>query len=153
MLPRHQIGLAWPVHRLRRDDNQILLDIAWVMPAIQTDNWIHIYGGQAYDSNGQPLTTDTNIYSIPSPEQAESVAYWQLNGLLRISYNQLFTVETKLYLTLPQQLGDFNASQFGLVPLNSYLLMGKRDVRASQMAYFDHPLFGVLVMVSPAGSK
>lgn len=152
LLPRHKVGLAWTVHRLRDEGNTIVLDIAWVMPAIETNHWLHIYGGQAYDSTGQPLQLDSSIYSIPSIEQSQSVVYWELNGLLRISYDRLFTVETKLYLTLPKQLGDFDASQFGLVPLNTYTLMGKRDLRAGQMAYFDHPLFGVLVMVTPVKS-
>jgi hypothetical protein len=148
LLNPKSIGLKKMVKKLQGAGNTVLLDIAWVQPAIQTNSWIHIFGGQAYDAQGQTIANQTIDYNNMTP--LTQAAYWQLNGLIRISYNVMFNVGTKLYLTVPQDLGSgLDAQALKLAPLQTYTLFANHRTHKNQFVYFDHPLMGAIVYITP----
>ena len=144
LLPANQLGQDWVVKQLMRAGDQIILNVGWIQPMLPTNRWFHIYGGQAYDASGQPIGSTGGVTTFPSA----NAAYWELNGALRLSFDRGLVLDTNLYLTTNQG-GSTNTSQYGLTPLVSYPLNGTRHMQIGQSAYFDHPLYGVLVMTSP----
>src|SRR3990167_1744091 len=148
LLDPNQVGLTTTIERLTSHGNQIILNIAWKQPASdKPDQWIHVFGGQAYDASGQHIAMkqlDTNSLSPLS-----NAVFWEINGLIKIDYSKVFNVATDLYLTLPQPLDNLNVQQYGLIPLITYTLKGQENLALNQFGYFDHPLFGALIYIIP----
>jgi len=146
LIPADHIGLPATIKRLKREGNHIVLNIAWVQSAVETNHWIHIYGGQAYNNKGQALENAPNVNTV---EPIDNAQYWELNGRIQISYNRFFNIGLRLYLTIPQAMGDIDAEKYNLIPLYSYPLISFHRSKPDQMTYFDHPLFSALVLISP----
>lgn len=147
LLSSKQFEVKSTVKKLNRDGYTILLNTAWVQPAVQTNRWLHIFGGQAYDAQGNPLPTPIQPNSTPTQTNAK---YWQVNGMIRVSYNRFFNVGLHLYLTEPTKLGsNVNSQQFGFVSLRTFHLFNFQRARPGQMIYFDHPLFGAIILIRP----
>ena len=106
----------------------VLVDMAWLQPAltIKRATWIHINGG-------------SNV---------------QINGMMKISRPYLFQADADLVLTVPaavlQQIAPNAAAKIGTT---QFVLKQTASVRANQIYYFDHPLFGVIVRITPLNEK
>jgi len=148
LLSPDNIGLTKMTNRLNKSGYPILLNIAWIQPVTQNNRRLHIFGGTAYDETGQPITDQ--VMNANNMQAIDGAKFWQLNGTLRISYNNYFNISQRLYLTLPTNLGsDIDAQQFGFIPLQTFKISTNRRARAKQMVYFDHPVFGVLLQITP----
>lgn len=151
LLPPAQVGLDNIVQQLQDNDYTILLNTAWVQPAIQNRRWLHIKSNQAFNALGQLFNTQqntTNTNTIPNPQTNTPVAF-PVDGLMRVSYNRFFNVQLNLYLTTLAQLSDqFDVTQYHFLPLRTYRLTGYHRIKAGQMLYVDHPMYGVLVLIS-----
>jgi hypothetical protein len=107
---------------------RMLVNMAWLQPAltIKRATWIHINGGN-------------NI---------------QINGMMKISRPYLFQADADLVLTIPaatmQQIAPNAAAKIGAT---QFVLKQTASVRANQIYYFDHPLFGVIVKITPLNEK
>jgi hypothetical protein len=123
LLPENKRGLRTEASILRRHHYQVLLYVSWVQEIKRAKymRWVHIFGGNLY---GQ------NIH--------------ELDGCIKISRNRFFNVNTKLYLTLPQSaLRHFGSS------LQTFHLIENRRTALNKINYLDHPLFGMLVQITP----
>jgi hypothetical protein len=59
-------------------------------------------------------------------------------------------VDTALVLTLPQDTIDSLAgSESDSISTNKFLLKATYRMKAKELFYFDHPLFGMLVQITP----
>ena len=148
----------WIFRRMKRSGYQILANMSWVQPGDSNGKWVHVQGGTAYDATGKETTPPDTDDSDARPEVADSaipaVAYWQLNGGIKVSISRYIFVSSQLYLTLPtsQVFGVSSkqfGSQYGLVPLQSFPLVQTQRVYLDQYLYFDNPLYGALVYISP----
>lgn len=134
------LGLQTEADKLKQhDDYKIILHTSWKqnITSKRYAKWIHIYGGQTYDTKGQVIQPDDN--RIPS--------YWELNGKIKISKSNFFDVYTDLYLTLPTSNSD------NLIPLQTFIMQQHRRTKLNQLNYLDHPLFGVLIKITKSPSQ
>lgn len=130
LLPATQIGMENVVSRLRNNGYNIVINNAWNQVISTNSPWIHIVGGQAYNAEGKPTS-------------AADAVYWEINGYVRISSQSGFMLDGNLFLTVP------SAENNGSTPLRSYRLNGKQILKFNQFGYLDHPLFGLLIYLTP----
>ncbi len=143
LLPKNKFGLPVELHRLTKNsDYQVILHQSWVQPIYNHHQakWIHIYGGQGYDANGQS-----------TPQHPK---YQQLNGKIKISKSNFFNINTQLYLTLPENIfgtSSFNdaTDNFRSIPLRSIKFFENRRTKIKELNYLDHPLVGALIQILP----
>jgi hypothetical protein len=132
-----QLGLQQEAKKLQQNSKyQIVLHTSWTQ-TISTPRqakWIHIYGGQPYNAQGKPIPNNSN----------ERPTYWQLNGKIKINKLHFFDIYTKLYLTIPE------AGNYHPIPLRTFCLIQHRRTRSNQLNYLDHPMFGVLIKITPS---
>lgn len=129
------LGLQKEAKKIKQQPNyKIILHTSWQqnITAKRYAEWIHIYGGQPYNSQGQPIQPNDN--RLPT--------YWELNGKIKISKSNFFDVYTDLYLTLPTE------NQNNIIPLHTFTMQQHRRTKLNQLNYLDHPLFGVLIKIS-----
>lgn len=164
LLPGDQLGLQDELKKLSNDSNKkVLLKMAWTQPMSTTSKaqWIQLYGGQAYDSSGQPITVgetlpDEMTGSLP-PGSMQKPAYWELNGKIKVSFQNFYRVYAQLYLTEPESIISGTSDQktigdFQPIPLRTFIATANRHTRLNQLNYIDHPLFGMLVKITPASN-
>ena len=138
---------------------EVLVHTTWVQPFPTNTKKavpVHIYGGTAYDPNDEALLEQVSplsdatlpaATSLPKDEAAVPLPFsvktqWQVDGTVAISRPYLFQVDTNLVLTMPQS--DIEAKQF--------VLQASYRTKANQIYYIDHPLFGVLIEITPIQS-
>ena len=73
---------------------------------------------------------------------------------LKISRPYLFQADADLVLTIPaavmQQIAPNAVAKIGTT---QFVLKQTASVRANQIYYFDHPLFGVILRITPLDEK
>ena len=130
----------------RRRKYDVLLHVAWVQPISNKTNAIpvHLYGGQLYNELGQSSEGSQDIY-FPHTESLFGGQAWELDGSIKISRHRLFNLKTDLMLSLPNSDASHDFEQ----TFNHYYLQQSQNLKADELHYFDHPLFGMLVIVTP----
>jgi hypothetical protein len=148
LLAPKDIGLAKIIKKLKNNGKHIILNIAWIQPAIQTNRWFHVFAGLAYDAQGKLTPNQTSDIHNMAP--VANAKYQQFDGIVKISYNRTFTIATRLYLTMPSTLGsNIGSTSLHLAPLQSYAMISNHRAKKGQFVYFDHPLFGMIVRIAP----
>ena len=152
LLPRSQLTLQREQYALRkRGGYHILLHVAWLQPARKP--WqvkpVHLY---AKSLNAR--SSDHAIYNEPIYDPLQK---FMLNGTVRISRSNYIDVKTDLVLNVPkQQLIQADPLQFKQWPASrtvaSFSLRERRRMRPNEIHYLDHPLFGLLIKVTPQSS-
>jgi hypothetical protein len=146
LLLDNQMGLQKETDALSKTNGyQIIYQQSWAQP--MNNKWIHIVGGQAYDKNGKPTY----------PPEGSPPAFWQLNGRIKITKATFFNIYTQLYLTMPESIfgGDTDQDAVGSfqpIPLTTFTLFHTRHTKLNELNYLDHPLFGVLIQITPMKS-
>jgi len=129
---------------------EVLVHTAWVQPFPTNTKKavpVHVYGGTAYDPNDEALLDQVSPLSdatLPKDEEAVPLPFsvktqWEVDGTIAITRPYLFQIDTNLVLTLPNSIVD--AKQF--------VLQASYRTKANQIYYIDHPLFGVLIEITP----
>ena len=154
-LPTSYFGLTAEASKLTVKNNYpLLVHVAWLQPGlpIRNSRRIHIYGGQAYDMNGQPLTdvSPLNVNSsniiLPAPNGNKQ---WQLNGYVRVSQPYLFQLHANLVLTIPSSLlQQVSPAAAAKLQTNQFILQQTFRMKLGQLYYIDHPLFGILAQIT-----
>ncbi len=119
---------------------EILIHTAWRQPLKKGTkaSTIHLFGGDDY--------TDSTSY----PPQL----MWQIDGTLRLKRRHFIDANTDLYLNepvtdLPEDANQSHFS-FGSSPnFAHFRLKESQRMQRDEIHYFDHPLFGMLVMITP----
>ena len=158
LLPRKDFNLKREQTKLKRhSDYQVLLHIAWRQPILASNEAkpIHIFGGNGYNTSGQIIATDTyGSGSIPYNTQT----YWQIDGTFTISVKRYIDVHLNLLFTTPiDQLTRLSNNDYFSNNANSKLayfrMIQTRRMRSNELNYFGHPLYGVLLKVTPLKQK
>lgn len=154
LLTADQFTLQSIANKISNKQNyQIILHQAWIQPGVgkRFAKKIHIYGGQLYNDSGEVIQA-VNLPQDPSD------ALWQVNGTIQLIKNRFFSANTNLILTLPssqltaasfQQI-DPTQTQTSLPDsLKSFQMYQSRRLKPNELNYFDHPLFGMLIKITP----
>lgn len=133
---------------------QVVLSTAWLTPGvkIRRARRIHIYGGQAYDASGEPMMAvsplnQTDDNPLPNPQKP---ANWQVDGFVRVSKPYLFQVNADLVLTIPQAIiAKVSKKAAAKLKTNQFVLRQMYRMKLNELYYVDHPLYGMLVEITP----
>ncbi len=150
LLPRAKFTLNKAAYKIKNTPGyQVLMHIAWIQPIMNSRFKIpiHIYGGNAYNSNGSTTSFSSNE-GTPYYNQSN----WQLDGTVNISVMRYFNVQFNLLFKEP--LAELNALatnnyfrdlNTGLV---NFRLLQTRRTRSKELNYIDFPLYGILFKIT-----
>lgn len=140
--------------KLKSQRYKILVHSAWIQSfdSPKQAKPIHIYGGE---NNTRPLQT-----SDYDDDQADFIPYihgdnYELDGTIELSLQKYINLHLNLSLNLPTSslahmvdLSSFDP-QLARRDVVSFRLIQSRRMRSDELHYIDHPLFGVLVKITP----
>lgn len=149
LLPAQAFKLTQAANALNHKSGyKVLMHLAWVMPITNKPQRIHLYGGELYSQNG--VLEHSGF--VDESEDRNQDQRWQINGTLQLSLKTYIHVHPDLILALPTQnlpremVGDLH-QPFMLFQLNQ-----TRRMRSKELNYFDHPLFGILAIITPVAA-
>lgn len=137
---------------LKRDPHyKILMHIAWqeTLAQLNKHQTVHLYGGLAYDDNGNPLSNivlheDTPYNQFPR---------WELNGNVTVQLNRYFNFNFDIYFAEPlKSLSRLSMNGYfsnGNAGLFYFHLLQNRRTKSDELNYIDYPLYGMLLKVIP----
>jgi len=156
-LSSRELQLGDIVRRLRSDSRyQPLLHVAWRQPTLNPKSAppVFVYSGMENPGNSGVVNTDM---LMAGPQSVK------LYGLIRLSVSRYLHVETDLHYrttvtqqeyVLEQPSGFFGGSEAveKMVQRNVLLdfrMHESRRMRSKEIHFFDHPMFGAIIMVTP----
>jgi len=148
LLPKSYFQLNREVRRLNNNSSyKILTHLAWIQPvsAPRFAKPVQITGGTLYTSDGQVV--------LPEPGgdlNAYAGDYQQLNGTITISVMKYLQIQTNLLLTEPgYQIPQQADAEGKTASLISFPMNQTRRTKSKDLNYFDHPLYGMLIEITP----
>jgi len=152
-LPTSSFKLTPEERRLRAIPNyQVLLHTAWIQNKGEAP-LIHLFGGGIYDETGH-FIGNGNLYE-PSPlQQSTNSSQWEVDGTLQVSAEQYYKVNANVMLTIPAPPSRNAWFRREETPIFSrFVLQQIQRMKPQELHYFDHPMFGMLVMISKVGDE
>lgn len=153
ILPQKNWQLISAANQLAQHGYVILLHTAWLesFASHVSPPFIHLYGGQVWDSDGNAL----NISPPPAfPISNPNSFNWEMNGTIRITLDRYFNVHLNLLFAEPTNgwshlISDNHpfknmANNFAYFDLNQ-----TRRMKSNELNYIEHPLYGVLIQIVP----
>lgn len=140
---------------------QVLVHTAWLQPLTNPSyaRRIHIYGGQAYDDHGKKLNINRDDAYNEDLLAAHLASAWQLNGTVKVGESKGYIdFQTNLTLNQPTKANQAKTEQNTLtnndadyddLGLQSFRLVQSRRMKKDELHYIDHPLYGVIVKITP----
>jgi hypothetical protein len=121
-------------------DYPVLVHLAWLQSgqATRESPRVHIVGGPGYDANGQVVA------------EGQPAQFWAVDGFVRVSRPYTFQVDANLVLTVPKNIvHGLTAKLTQDVPVYQFTLIQSDHPKLKEVYYFDHPLFGMLLQITP----
>lgn len=155
-LAQNEYRLSEASARLASSSNyQVLMHTAWRQPGLERDKAVAVQLQTQASAARAAEPVDNEAYGA-LPEE-------RLNGTVRLVLSRYLHLETELYYTPEESAGYF--SNVGLnsteaSPQDSgetmrsmlpryFLLKDSRRMRSRELHYIDHPLLGVIALVTP----
>jgi Peptidoglycan-binding protein, CsiV len=133
-LPSSDFQLTQTEKRLAANPQyQVLTHLAWLQPLAAKRVTVHI--------SGEPLTDNAQ-------NNLNDFKQWGVNGTLTLSKTNYVNLRTNLWI----QLTDVQLQKAGIsssAQTREFRLAQKRRLRNNEIHYLDHPLFGIIVKVTP----
>lgn len=135
---------------------EVIEHVAWRQPGLdeRAAKPVHIHGGPEYRS--LPAAADLGYESSdPYTEQQGPMTLEQLDGTIKVVLGQYLHVYTDLVFRKPvatQIFGD-NAQPQRANALYEFKIQDHRRMRSKELHYIDHPLVGILVLITPVAEK
>ena len=162
MLPNDELNLTAQETRLSSSEKYYpLLHVAWRQPVLSQEEAkaIHIYSNMG---RAQSDDTQSSLESLAIPPHNEFFAYQTapedespmnvIDGTIKITRGKYLHLEADiLYRVQAEKNNDFNIFGFRKQDeeLTVFRMQESRRLRSGELHYFDHPLFGMLVMITP----
>lgn len=158
-LPPDQFKLQAEAQKLTDDSNdyEVLLHTGWLQPGLLREKGIpiHIHTAvpAATDTTSAPTSAGAAAPTEPGSAQAP-----RLDGVVTLTLSRYLHLDVDLVLRgQPEEVSapttPGNDSFFGTAPTQMriplYRLNESRRMRSKELHYFDHPMFGVLAIVTP----
>ncbi len=160
LLEKNQVDMNKEAYALsRRKNYRVMLHIAWLQPMNEKrySKPVHIYAGPLYNPSEQQ--TKNNIHELPN-SMDNPLGLWEINGTIRVNRSNHFVINSQLTFSLPydekQNFAFFNNTAQHPNPVREikrYYLSQSQNLRLKELHYFDHPLFGMLAKITPAGES
>lgn len=158
VLSAKQFGMTNALTKLQNSGKyKVITSLAWQQPLTSKADakLLHIFAGQAYDASGNPLTnpsvTPPQDSSSTAAANGQTPAKWQLNGTVKVWLDTYVVIDTDFLLTenvpvMNSDAGDTSSHN----QLMSFALNETVRARSNEINYMDNPIYGIIVLVSPA---
>ena len=144
-LPAKNYFMNNMTHILQKSQYPILMHFAWTQAIVSAGSAkpIHLYGGSAYNANGEK----------PSFSNNEGLAYdqyplWQVDGGVKISVNRYFNLHFHLLFSEPlNTIATIDKNNYFSDSHRPYIyfeLDQTRRTKSNELNYIDYPLYGIL---------
>jgi Peptidoglycan-binding protein, CsiV len=155
-LPDTELSLATAKSILEQSGAyEVIEHVAWRQPGLGEDaaRAVRIRGGVDYQYTpmaspllGQVYESDNSYTATPEP-----MTLPQLDGTVTVALNQYLHVHADFVLRTPVETPTIGIDQrLKRAPaLYQYRIQQHRRMRSRQLHYFDHPLLGILVQITP----
>jgi len=162
LLPSDEFSLTRQEIKLTSSEQYYpLLHVAWRQPVLSEDNAksVHIYSNME-----QPQADDiqSSLDDLAKPPQDEFFSYQEpsnneapmnvIDGTIKISLGKYLHLDADiLYRTQAEAKNEFSIFGFKQEDesANVFRMQESRRMRSGELNYFDHPLFGMLVLITP----
>ncbi len=144
-LPPDQFKLQAEEQKLAENGNyEVLLHTGWRQLGVPREKGIPVHVHTT-----APATTDTAAAAAPAalpPPRLDGVVELTVLRYLHLDVDLLFRGQA---LTSTNSVSDFFAVAPAKPSVPIYRLQESRRMRSNQLHYFDHPMFGVIALVTP----
>lgn len=155
LLPNNQLKLSGISKRLAQISHyRVLLHMGWVQPINPPSSakWIHIFGGNGYSDAGLPILKDADGKAAYT-----DAAHWQVDGLLRLDSIRYINATYRFIFAAPLKDIKNLANNPVFADTNNPFFYFKFDqsrrMRSHELNYMSHPLYGVLIEITPLEPK
>ncbi len=145
ILPDNRFGLTNTLTKLtKRSNYRMIWHGAWVQPITKKRSTrpIYIAGGEQYP---QIASEQTSLTYQPSAEFAGLLTLKQTQNYISVAANLRLTELTKQLPRSIQMLLTTSSDEL----YQQFSLQQTQRIRANEIHYFDHPLFGMLIKITP----
>lgn len=155
-LPPDQYQLQADEQKLTENGNyEVLLHTGWRQLGVPREKGIpvHIHTALPAASDTAPAAGDAAATATPAP-----TAMPRLDGVVELTVLRYLHLDVDLLFRGPPTTPSTNSDNstggfFGIAPpkpqVQIYRLSESRRMRSGELHYFDHPMFGVLALVTP----
>lgn len=163
-LPQDQFKLAASVAKLKKNPRyEVLLHTAWRQPAIELkdETAVFVFNGMTEPEHpvdtpspsGNPSAALTQARASTEESQTPEPRARRFSGTVKLALGQYLHVALDLYYRKEMsRIGSVDASGKEILAphnaLQSFRLNEIRRIKAGEVNYFDHPVFGALVLIA-----
>lgn len=108
---------------------------------------------QSWQQTGLSNINAINVHidtAAESPENDNNKLQSSVQGTLKLILGRYLHLHTDLLYKRPKQSNDStSATLYGRSNYNEFEIKSQRKMRSNELHYIDHPLIGILVLVSP----
>lgn len=142
-LPPENLRLTAEAQHIAADANyELLLHTGWRQPGLPRD--------QAPAIRLYAIDVPSSTAGTPDPAQeTASAALPRLDGTVRLILSRYLHLETDLRYHEPQGTGLLSMFERQSAEAQPYRLSETRRMRSREVHYLDHPMFGVIALVTP----
>lgn len=164
-LAKSALRLQQEVKLLEASDRyRILYHNAWRQPGMDAATALPVHIRQSFVQEvspaARPSATDTDRppSSLPVPTSAQQTRA-ELDGYIRLILSRYLHAEVDLMYTTGLAVSSANPGYAGtvlqeeIVPPVVYRLQESRRMRSTEVHYLDHPVLGMIVLVTPYEGK
>lgn len=146
-LPPDQFAMQAEEQKLAKDGNyEILLHTGWRQLGVPREKGIPVHIHTAAPTTPDTAATASAAPTALPPPRLDGVVELTVLRYLHLDVDLLFRGQP---VAAADSIGDF----FGVAPTKPeipiYRLQESRRMRSGELHYFDHPMFGVIAMVTP----
>ena len=147
-------------HLRRHPDYHILYHQAWqqTLPPSSNPIRIHLYGGEGFKSGGKAVVFHRSDDNNSDESNYADADIWQVDGTLSLYLNRYINSSFDLRFAMPSK--QFNGLNHNNNPAEessqafTYIaLKQSRRTRSNELNYIDHPVYGILMKVTPVETK
>ena len=135
---------------LQDADYQVILAFSWWQPFTYDDKptVVNIVGGEQKNKLGLPLAESFSPSSLQAPSDIAQLR-WEINGQLSLTLERYF--ELDLVMQYTQNLASTLqlSQQADFKPYYTFEIKQAIRAKSGKIYYFDHPKFGVIMMLQP----
>ena len=162
LLPRNAYRLQQEVKLLEASDRYTLLyHTAWRQPGMDATTALPVHIKQTYvQQMSQPMFNDPDRppSGLPTPAHVQQTRN-ELNGYIRLILSRYLHAEVDLIYTTGLQDGNVAIDTANpeaavqAIPPVMYRLQESRRMRSTEVHYLDHPVIGMIILVTPYEGK